>query len=76
MFRTIATLATIAAIIVAFIWAIFIGLPAYGCHSKWRDSGLDSQYGFFAGCRVQTPDGRWLPAERVREIEITPKVAK
>ena len=63
------------------VMAIIIGLIAWAaaaisCSSKWEDSGLKSKYSIFSGCRVQTPDGRWLPAESVREIEITPKSAK
>lgn len=66
---------------VTLVMAVIVGLiswaaAAISCSSKWEDSGLMSKYSIFAGCRVQMPDGRWLPAERVREIEITPKAEK
>lgn len=40
------------------------------CTAKWQRSGLASEWGLFQGCLVRLPDGRWLPEERLREIEI------
>jgi hypothetical protein len=51
------------------------------CKSKWERSGMAGvTWGPIQGCLVKLPDGRWLPEERIREIEIprepkpTPKV--
>ena len=38
---------------------------AVACESKWADSGHESQYAIFAGCRVQLEDGTWVPQERL-----------
>lgn len=70
-----------AELLVTIFLAVLFGLIAWAtaaisCSYKWEDSGLASSYGIFSGCRVKMPDGRWLPAERVREIEITPRAAK
>ena len=44
------------------------------CYEKWTRAGMDDvSWGFFKGCMLKLPDGRWLPAERVREIELPRK---
>lgn len=50
---------------------ILIGWPinAYQCRVRWEGSGLESRYQFLAGgCFVKTAAGRWIPSDRVREV--------
>lgn len=61
---------------IAGILAIAGAISAFQCGAQWSGSGMTSKWGIGSGCRVQVPDGRWLPADRVREIEITPRAAK
>ncbi len=47
------------------------------CHSRWKDSGVKGvSWGPIQGCKVKLDDGRWLPDDRVREIDISPKEVK
>lgn len=39
------------------------------CHASWAKSGFATSWGPFQGCLVQLPDGRWIPENRVREID-------
>ena len=49
-------------------WAIWENAA---CKSKWLRSGMaDVTWGPIQGCLVRLPDGRWLPEERIREIDI------
>lgn len=55
--------------------ALALGIAVYfieakACSSKWEGSGMESKYALFAGCRVRMPDGRWLPAENLRDIDL------
>lgn len=43
------------------------------CHGRWADSGMATSFGVLGGCRVQLPDGRWVPEDRVRETDLEPK---
>lgn len=52
---------------------LLLALRAFGCTSRWADSGLQSKWGPIQGCLVKMPDGRWIPDDRVRDIDITPK---
>lgn len=56
--------------------ALVITANFFSCTSKWKLSGMKSSYGPMQGCLVQLPDGRWLPEERIREIDIKPKETK
>lgn len=44
---------------------------AYSCSSKWRLSGLSTDWGFFQGCTVQMPSGRWVPEKNVRDMDLS-----
>lgn len=57
--------ATTLAAVAVIAWA--------SCGSRWEYSGLKTSWGPIKGCLVQMPDGRWLPDDRVREIDIGPK---
>lgn len=46
------------------------------CKSRWSDSGFPVTWGPIQGCKVQTPSGRWLPEDRVRETDLEPREQK
>lgn len=45
-----------------------IGLEAYGCRSRWADSGIKSDYRLPGGCMVQRKDGTWWPEKAIRDV--------
>jgi hypothetical protein len=46
----------------------------WSCKSKWEHAGMAGvTWGPVQGCLVKLPDGRWLPEERIREINIPKK---
>jgi hypothetical protein len=50
------------------IWGFFAN---WECKSKWDRSGMRGvAWGPVQGCLINLPDGRWLPEERIREIDI------
>lgn len=54
-----------------FIAATCIGAyyyGAYSCQSKWQQSGFQTSYGVFQGCRISRDGKVWIPAENYREI--------
>ena len=57
--------------IVGFSMAIVFPLSYSSCHSRWERSGMAGvSWGPIQGCLVKMPDGRWLPADRIREMDI------
>ena len=62
---------SIVGLIVCFVAYLIFG--SWQCSSQWSRSGLATSWGPIQGCVVELPDGRWIPADRVREIEIAPK---
>lgn len=60
----------VALVIVAVVYGIW---SSASCSAQWEKSGLTSDWGPIKGCTVHLRDGRWLPADRVREIDITPQ---
>lgn len=61
----------IAVIAVMLIGALVFS--SYRCSSRWAMSGLSTSWGPMQGCLVKMPDGRWIPDDRVRDIDIAPK---
>lgn len=53
------------------IFGVFFALAALSCKARWEGSGLQSSWGPVKGCLVRLPDGRWIPDDRVRDIEIS-----
>ena len=50
----------------------FIIFSRYGCYAKWERAEMSGiSWGPIQGCMVQLPDGRWVPEERVRVIEVS-----
>jgi hypothetical protein len=60
-------------IILAIVVGIGMGINNVKCKGRWGDSGLPVSWGPVQGCKVQLPDGRWLPEDRIREIDVAPK---
>lgn len=55
------------------LFVIFVGvafLSRATCYSRWERSGMPASWGVIQGCIVEVEKGRWLPEDRVREIEI------
>lgn len=48
--------------------AIVYAFAATSCYFRWSDSGFESDYSVFSGCRIHV-DGRWIPEERYRQID-------
>jgi len=57
-------------LVVVIGWLIF---APWSCHSRWGGSNMDVSWGPIQGCKVKLPDGRWLPEDRVREVELPRK---
>lgn len=57
----------LVAVVVGIIVGI-IGLEAYGCRSRWADSGVKSDYRLPGGCMVQRKDGTWWPEKAIRDV--------
>ena len=46
-------------------------IDSYSCRSRWSDTGvLEVSWGPFQGCKVKLPDGRWMPEDRIREVDV------
>lgn len=56
-------LVVVAALMVPIYW-----LETRSCASKWEESGMKSDYAFFAGCRIEK-NGKWIPADAYRELD-------
>lgn len=53
-----------------FIIAVFTGsnkLQEASCREQWKDA-FPYKYNFIGGCKIQIPDGKWIPAENYREV--------
>ena len=46
---------------------------SWSCSSRWADSGLKSSWGPVKGCLVKTSSGRWVPDDRVRDVDLEPR---
>lgn len=57
-------------VIMALLWMWF---SSASCTNRWEGSNLKSKWGLTTGCMVKVPSGIWLPADSIREIDITPK---
>lgn len=56
-------------LLIGCMYAATAYLGKVGCHSQWEDSGMPVKWAVMAGCRVQLPDGTWIPADHYRAIE-------
>lgn len=60
-------------VVFVIICILMMMASAAYCGAAWRDSGLQVRWEVLGGCQVRLPDGRWLPSDRVREIDIKPQ---
>lgn len=58
----------ILAALLSTVIAGVIGLEAYGCRSRWSESGVKSDYRLPGGCMVQRKDGTWWPEAAIRDV--------
>lgn len=58
--------------VVGILAAIFI-TPPFMCKAKWEQSGMASDFGYLKGCLVEVEPGRWIPSNRVRDLEVRVK---
>lgn len=66
MLLIVALFAFIAAVMGGAMW-----MDSEGCKSRWKNAGMKGvTWGPVQGCLVQLPDGRWLPASNLREVDI------
>lgn len=55
-------------ILLALIFGGIYKIDQTSCHSRWEGSGMPTTYSFMGGCKVQLPDGKWIPEDRYREF--------
>lgn len=60
-------------VVLAVTLGPLVAVTAVSCSSRWDGSGLATSWGPLQGCKVKLPDGRWMPEDRVREIEVKPE---
>lgn len=65
--KSLASLIT-AAIMLVLVFAGANKIESMSCHAKW-EGAFPVTYSFMGGCKVQTPDGKWIPAENYREVK-------
>jgi len=68
LLKALGVLLLVAAIIV---WGAN-ALENISCHASTEGMKVATEYSFFAGCRVSTPDGRMVPLEIYREFKQQP----
>ena len=58
-------------IFVVFVVLISLApvLSEYECSAKTEGIGLNHDWSFFGGCRVEYEQGKWIPLERYRVID-------
>lgn len=60
----------ITLVLLIIVAVISVAWSSYQCGVKWEDSGMKSEYRIGAGCMVQRPDGKWLPASSLRDTSL------
>ncbi len=61
---------TVLLVIVLIVSVVF---SSWSCGSRWGKSGMQTSWGPIQGCLVQTPNGRWVPDDRVRDSDLEPR---
>jgi len=63
----------VVTVMVAVIFAVVIGILAVAgavkCSWRWGDSGMSHRFRPISGCQLETRPGRWIPADRFRELD-------
>ena len=67
----IVSLLLAALLLIGLFVAVVMFFENWACKSKWERSNMAVSWGPIQGCLVNLPDGRWLPEERIREIDIS-----
>jgi hypothetical protein len=49
------------------LW-VLVAVEHIKCDNEWNDSGFQSDYKVFQGCKIKLKDGRWIPAKNYREL--------
>ena len=57
-------------LVLMVIGAVF---AKYQCTARWEDSGMRSRWGPIPGCRVKRDDGKWIPSENLRDMDLQPR---
>lgn len=60
---------TVMGVLIGLLILGYMALSSVTCSARWKGSELKTDWGPIQGCRVQLPDGRWMPEDRVREID-------
>jgi len=61
----------VTALLVAVVVGGAMVFEYLGCHAKWERAGMQLvEWGPIQGCMVKLPDGRWMPTERLREMDL------
>lgn len=57
-------------VVILIVLVIAYAVSSYSCSSRWKLSGLKTDYGVGQGCLVQMPSGRWVPEKAVRDVDL------
>lgn len=57
-------------VVLLIILGVVCAVASLSCKARWEGSGLQSSWGPMQGCLVRLPDGRWIPDDRLREIDV------
>jgi len=64
-------IAGLIVLLVVVVPVVVLWFQYLGCHARWDRAGMsDVSWGPIQGCLVKMPDGRWLPSDRVREMDL------
>lgn len=57
-------------LLAAIIIALCLILESCTCSSRWSKSGMMTSWGPVQGCLVKTEGNKWIPEDRVREVDV------
>ncbi len=53
-----------------------IAYDSWACGRRWGGSGMATTWGPVQGCQVEVSPGRFIPEDRVREVDLQPRGVK
>jgi len=61
---------SVSSILTFLLLALFVVVAAksFTCSRRWADSGLQTDFKVFGGCRVSKDGVHWIPESSYREI--------
>lgn len=62
-------------VVLAVLLAVWLIASYWSCTSRWSASGMPTSWGPVQGCLVRTPAGRWVPEDRVSDIDLSAPAA-